>query len=68
MQLLFWGAPPDMVPPPRTSRRREICCWHEPDKLIGYCVTTLGSTDLLAEFAAITAKSRCVLLFRQAWF
>ena len=47
----------------------ELGYWHEPDKLIGYCVTVyfakllvwdkvlgLGSTDPLAGFAAITAN------------
>ena len=50
-------------------RTAELGYWHEPDKLIGYCVTIyfakllvwdkvlgLGSTDPLAGFAAITAN------------
>ena len=50
-------------------RTVELGYWHEPDKLIGYCVTIyfakllvwdkvlgLGSTDPLAGFAAITAN------------
>jgi hypothetical protein len=50
-------------------RTAELGYWHEPDKLIGYCVTIyfakllvwdkvlgLGSTDPLAVFAAITAN------------
>ena len=50
-------------------RAAELGYWHEPDKLIGYCVTIyfakllvwdkvlgLGSTDPLAGFAAITAN------------
>ncbi|MGY3234819.1 hypothetical protein ACVMAJ_001709 [Bradyrhizobium sp. USDA 4448] len=50
-------------------RTAELGHWHEPDKLIGYCVTIyfakllvwdkvlgLGSTDPLAGFAAITAN------------
>jgi hypothetical protein len=54
--------------PPR-EKSAELGYWHEPDKLIGYCVTIyfakllvwdkvlgLGSTDPLAGFAAITAN------------
>ncbi|RTM11537.1 MAG: hypothetical protein EKK33_21160 [Bradyrhizobiaceae bacterium] len=50
-------------------RAAEIGHWHEPDKLMGYCVALyfakllvwdkvlgLGSTDPLAGFAAITAN------------
>lgn len=50
-------------------RTAELGYWHEPDKLIGYCVTVyfakllvwdkvlgLGTTDALAGFAAITAN------------
>ncbi|WP_028137681.1 hypothetical protein [Bradyrhizobium japonicum] len=50
-------------------RIAEIGHWHEPDKLMGYCVALyfakllvwdkvlgLGSTDALAGFAAITAN------------